>query len=703
MKKQVWLHIYRLIKPHRKKFLLAVFITLLSTGATLVEPLVYREAINDIAGLFVEQAKEDVRNENILAEESSPAVENTVTADSTDTEDNTAEADSTAVDDSTASEIYNTTAGDNAAKKDSTPVSNLAETKIAAPEKTIVKPPHIKHPHSKTHVAGRTPEEAIETLGWAVLILFIVNIIGYILWLIGDNMHVRLSCLIEQRFIQGAFAHVLRLPLAFFSKRSPSAISKQIDQSEEVSGIVNALAQEILPEIIGLFGILAIMFWQNPELTLVSIAVIPLYLLIAWRSSKKLETGLDTYYERWEEVSGRIVGALTGIKTVKLSGAEAGEVNNYQKISAEAYKNYVDRALLSNKFTFWQGILTNISTALVLGYGGYLALLHKITPGDVVMFVTYLDRLYSPIDALSSLGVNLQQHVASISRAFRLLDNNIEEKPGKELKLTKGLIEFKNVHFGYTPEREVLKGLNIRFESGKITAIVGGSGAGKTTAVDLILKLYEPQSGEILVDGTLLSTIDPSSIRSQIGMVSADAAIFGGTLANNIRYKKQDATDEEVMKAAESAGLKNAIARLPEGLNTIIGQNGMGLSVGERQRVNIARVLLSETKILILDEATANLDYNTEAQIKSAIEQLRSKSTIIIIAHRYSMVHDADHVIVLGEGTILESGTPAELIKKKGWFADFANATETENSEEETEEETEEEAEEESEEEADED
>ena len=693
MKKEVWLHIYSLIQPHRKKFLLAVFITLLSTGATLIEPLVYREAINDIAGLFVEQAKEDVRNENIAAvvTESIIPNETTAPADSTAEDDSTVEEDSTTTDDTTAA-AYSTIAADSTATKDSVaPVSNLAETKIVAPEKIISKPPHIKHPHTKTHVAGRTPEEALETLGWAVLILFLANVFGYILWLIGDNMNVRLSCLIEQRFIQGAFAHVLRLPLGFFSKRSASAISKQIDQSEEVAGIVNALAQQILPEIISLFGILAIMFWQNPELALVSIAVIPLYLLIAWKSSKKLETGLDSYYERWEEVSGRIVGALSGIKTVKLSGAETSEVNNYQKISDEAYKNYVDRALLANKFTFWQGILTHVSTAMVLAYGGYLALYHKITPGDVVMFVTYLDRLYSPIDALSSLWVNMQQQVASISRAFRLLDNNLEEKSGNELKLKNGLIEFRNVHFGYTSEREVLKGLNITFEPNKITAIVGGSGAGKTTTVDLLLKLYEPQSGEILVDGNPLSSIDPSSIRAQIGMVAADAAIFSGTLTNNIRYKKQNASLEEVMQAAENAGLKNTIARLPDGLQTIVGQNGMGLSVGEKQRVNIARVLLSQTKILILDEATANLDYNTEAQIKSAIELLRHHSTIIIIAHRYSMVHDADHVIVLSDGGVLESGTPAELIKQKGWFADFANAADIENSEEETEEENEDE------------
>ena len=679
MKKDVWSHIYRLIKPHRKKFIITIFITLLSTLVSLVEPLIYREAINDIAGLFVEDARKEVQNEmaNTIAEDSDP-ITGFVQKEVSVVEKEFTPPNGSISNDSVSNDtISNDTASNDTVSNDTVSNDTLPKDiiqKKTAPKEEAAKKVHVKHPHSQTHVAGRTPEEALQTLIWAVSILFILSIIGYILWIIGNNMHVRLSCRIEQDFIKGAFSHVLRLPLGFFSKRSPAAISKQIDQSEEVTEIIGALSQNILPEALGLIGILAIMFWQNATLTLISISIIPLYLFIAWRSSKKLETGLDTYYEKWEDVSGRINGAIGGIKTVKLSGAETKEVKDYENISKSAYKNYVDRTILSNKFTFWQGILTEISYALVLGYGGYLALLHKITPGDVVMFVSYLDRLYSPIDELSSLWITVQQNIASISRAFRLLDKNVEEKHGNELTVKKGLVEFKDVHFGYTTERIILNGLNIKFEPNKITAIVGGSGAGKTTTVDLLLKLYEPQKGEILIDGVSIKNIDPSSIRAQIGMVAADGAIFPGTLEQNIRYKKPNATKKEVLLAAEQSGLKNTIARLPDGLKTIIGQNGMGLSVGEKQRVNIARVLLSKPKILILDEATANLDYNTEVEVKKAIEILRQNSTIIIIAHRYSMVRDADYVVVLSEGLILESGSPSELVKQNGWFTDFANA-----------------------------
>ena len=492
----------------------------------------------------------------------------------------------------------------------------------------------------------------------------------------GENTNTRLSCLIEQRFIQGTFAHVLNLPLQFFSKRSSAAIAKQIDQSEEVTGIVNGFSQQILPELISLMGILAIMFWQNVALTSVALITIPFYLLIAWRSAKKLEGGLSDYYSRWEDVSARIQDGLTGIKTVKLSGAEDREAQRLQATSGEAYKDYIKRSRLANKYVFWETMLSHLSTALVFGYGGYLTLQNRLTPGDVVMFVAYLDRLYGPIDSLASLWVELQQNVASIARAFRLLDNGTEELTGKHLTIQKGEVRFRDVHFGYTPEREVLKGVSFVLAPGKATALVGVSGAGKTTTVDLLMKLYEPTKGQILIDGQDLAGLDAASVRRSIGMVSTDGAVFRGTLADNIRFKRPDAADEEVYRAAMAAGMQSTLERLPEGLQTRVGDSGMGLSVGERQRIQIARVLVSRPQILILDEATANLDYVTEGEVRKTIDDIRRENTVIIIAHRYSMVRDADHVIVLSEGQVAEEGTPAELLAKGGWFAQFAGAAE---------------------------
>jgi len=645
IKKAVWKNILSLILPYRKKFLWVVTLGLLSTGVGLIEPLIYRTAINDVAGLFVRQARENAQKDLGVDPEEMESIRNMIRSEVPDS--------TAAVPDSAAS----------------SPAANTAPA-----NHSITQPV----PHTQGHVAARSPKQALDTLLWAVVWLFAINLAGTLLWRLGENTNTRLSCLIEQGFIQNTFAYVLRLPLSFFSRRSTAAVAKQIDQSEEVTGIVNGLSQQVLPELISLLGILGIMFWQNVALASVALVTIPFYILIAWRSAGKLESGLANYYSRWEEVSSRIQDGLAGIKTVKLSGAEAQEVHRLQTVAGDAYKDYIDRARLANKYVFWETMLSHLSTALVFGYGGYLTLENRLTPGDVVMFVAYLDRLYGPVDTLASLWVELQQNVASLARAFRLLDKGIEEKAGPELQLTEGRIEFQDVWFRYNEEREVLKGLSFVLAPGTTTALVGGSGAGKTTTADLLMKLYEPSGGKILIDGQDLHSLDASSVRRQIGMVSTDGAVFRGTLADNIRYKRTDASDAEVLQAAMAAGMQATLQRLPLGLQTPVGESGIGLSVGERQRIQIARVLVARPRILILDEATANLDYATEAEIRKTINVIRRKTTILIIAHRFSMVRDADHVIVLEEGRIAEAGAPAELLANDGWFAHFAAAAEEE-------------------------
>lgn len=621
----VWRALLQIARPYRFQFAVVAALALVGTVADLVGPLIYREAVNDIAGLFVEGGDIALQRK---------AQNGSAAAEPGGAEDSAAPA-----------------AGD------STPGS---------------RPPPKAKPHRHGRVAPRTANQTLRTLLWAAALLFALNVAAHAFQLWADHRTTVLASRIERDVVVNTFSHVLRLPLAFFSRRTSGALSKQIDQLDQVSPIITAFAHQIAPELIRLVFIFLIMVDQNWRLTLLTLVTLPPYILVVRRSALRLESGLDRYYEMWEGITSRIQAALGAIKTVKLSGAEVRESGRLGVEASSAFALYVERNRRANRYRLWQTSLTYLSEAIALAYGGYLVLDHQLTPGDVVMFVAYLDKLYAPIDELSGLTVSLQEHLASLRRALRLQATGGAERGGERLAAGSGRVEFREVGFSYVPGRLALDHVSFSLEPGTVTALVGPSGAGKTTLTDLLLKLFEPDHGEILIDGQKLSAVDASSVRAAIGVISADGAIFPGTIADNIRYKRPEASDAELQTAAVAAGLAGTLARLPEGLATEIGERGVGLSIGERQRVQIARVLLGRPRVLVLDEATANLDYATENDIRGALLRAEGRPTTLVIAHRFSMVKDADQVIVLQEGRLAEQGTVEALTGAGGWFARFA-------------------------------
>lgn len=636
-----WQTLFHLARPFRARILIIICLAALSTAAGLVEPLIYRAAVNDVAGLFVGRAQEEKDAEQPGAE-IGPV------------------------------------------KEKEAPEAGLRQVAYQIEERHDVPGhgavPQRRHrerynePHRRGHVAPRTPEQALNTFIWAVALLFVLSVFSRLVWLIGDNMSAKLASRIETSFIQKVFGHVLRLPLPFFGKRGSGQLARQIDQVDQVSPIVNAFTQTLLPECMTIAGAFIIMVTQNWEMTLIALLTLPIYFFVAWRSARRLEKGLEDYYTQWEEVSGRIQDSLSAIKTVKLSGAEAREVEKFRETSSAAYEAYIQRTRLENKFAFWEHAITQLGQAMVLGLGGWFALKHELTPGDVVMFVSYVSMLYDPIDSLTGLAVELQQYGIALRRALRLTQAESEPQGGAQFNPASGQIEFKDVHFSYVRGHKVLSGLSLTVKPGQFVGLVGPSGAGKTTTIDLLMRLYEPTSGLILIDGQKLSEMNAASVRREIGVVAAEGALFRGTLADNVRYKRPEATDEEVRAAALAAGLGTALGRLPNGLQSRVGEGGLGLSVGERQRLQLARVLAANPHIMVLDEATANLDYNTELEVKRALAALRKNKTTIVIAHRFSMVKDAAYVYVLEQGRVIEAGTPDELIAAGGWFSGFATA-----------------------------
>ncbi|MGB9768834.1 MULTISPECIES: ABC transporter ATP-binding protein [Dictyoglomus] len=457
----------------------------------------------------------------------------------------------------------------------------------------------------------------------------------------------------------------------FVDKQTGQLMSRVVNDTANLEMLIAHAVPDLISNLLILTGIATILFIINPTLALLSLTPIPFLLFSSSLFAKKIMPIFRKAQKALADLNADLQDNLSGIREIQLFNKQEKE---YKKIKEKVY-NQINALLsalkLSAVFHPTVGFLSSLGNLIVVSIGGIMALSGKIQVQDIVGFLLYLGMFYQPINALAQILENVQQALAGAERVFEVLETEpeIKEKENAiELKDVKGKITFENVNFSYNPGVYVLKNISFEINPGEMVAFVGPTGVGKTTIMYLINRFFDPDSGSIKIDDIDIRDVTLKSLHENISIVLQDVFLFNGTVFENIAYGKENATLKEVIEAAKIAHAHEFIERLPKGYFTEIGERGIKLSGGQKQRLAIARAVLKNAPILILDEATSSVDTETESEIQKAINNLVGTRTILIIAHRLSTVKRADKIIVLKDGEIVEIGSHEELIKKKGLY-----------------------------------
>jgi ABC-type multidrug transport system fused ATPase/permease subunit len=477
---------------------------------------------------------------------------------------------------------------------------------------------------------------------------------------------------------QYLYDHLQKLSLRYFyDKQTGDLMSRVINDTGNFEQLLAHAIPTVLVNGLMLFGVSAILFAMNARLALYTLIPIPALVWLVLRFSKISRPLFKQAQARLAEVNSILQDNFSGIKEIKAFTKERYESGRILK-SILAHTKAILKALkLSNSFHPSIEFVSSIGTVIVIFFGGRLALESKLPLEDLVAFLLYLGSFYQPITALGRINEGLQQALASAERVMEILDEApevVDAPDAVELNRAKGQIEFRNVCFQYIENIPVLKDISFNIKQGETLALVGPTGVGKTTIANLIPRFYDPNSGSILIDGIDIRKITLSSLRRQISFVSQDVFLFNGTVRENILYGRQDAADDEVIAAAKAANAHEFILELADGYDTKVGERGVKLSGGQKQRISIARAVLKDAPILILDEATSSVDTQTERQIQEALNKLMENSTTVVIAHRLSTIQEADQIVVVKEGEILEKGRHSELLKADGLYSELCKA-----------------------------
>lgn len=470
------------------------------------------------------------------------------------------------------------------------------------------------------------------------------------------------------------------LDLGFFhDKQTGDLMSRVVNDTREFELLYAHLIPDMITNIVTFIGILVILLTINWKLALITCAPIPLILLSGIVFAKIVRPFFKASQKCMGELNAQLQDNLSGLHEIQSFGQETYESGRIRDKNDEQVRAMLRALRASAIFHPSVEFLSSAGTVLVVFFGGIMASKAQLSVEDIVAFVLYLSLFYAPVSGLANLLESLQQALAGAERVSLILStpSSIEDAPdARDLGRAEGSVTFENVSFHYSNEIPVLKNISFSCKPGMMVALVGPTGVGKTTATQLISRFYDPISGRILIDDKDIKTLTLESLRHNISPVLQDTFLFNGTIAENIGYAKPDATKEEIMEAAKAANIHEDILHMPQQYETKVGERGLRLSGGQKQRVAIARAILRQSPIIILDEATASVDVQTEKQIQKAIKNITGKQTIIAIAHRLSTIKEADMILVIEDGGIAEQGTHEELLALKGLYYRMQQAQE---------------------------
>jgi ATP-binding cassette subfamily B protein len=471
------------------------------------------------------------------------------------------------------------------------------------------------------------------------------------------------------------YSHMQRLSIAYHDQKQTgdliSRVTTDIDaiQSFLASGLLGALVNAVT-----LIGMVVVMFYINWRFTLVAMSVAPPLFLIVYKYTRLIKKSSREVRKKESQIVSTIQEVLTSIRVVKAFAREDYEQRRLEEESLEGVEIALRARGLKAKLAPIVEIIVAIGTTLVLWFGARLVIAGSLEPGSLVVFIFYLGKMYKPMQELSKMTDTYSKAAVGYERIREVLEieRDVKDLPGaRRAPRFKGQIEFEHVHFHYTPETPILTDVNLKIEPGQVAALVGPTGAGKTTIVSLIARFYDPTSGVVKIDGADVRRFTQKSLREQISFVLQDTVLFHGPVWKNIAYGKPDATRAEILQAAEFANAHEFIQEMPERYDTIVGERGNTLSGGQRQRIAIARAVIRNTPILILDEPSSGLDAGSEKLVFDALERLMKDKTSVVIAHRLSTISQANIIFVVDKGTIVEQGTEAELLAHGGLYAEL--------------------------------